>query len=141
MTKNTNIPYRTKSTEIKTNEQEPSLSDRLSTLVRHVGQSEEYRTLRSQKVTHPDAYQGAVSAILTSPENGFNNIDSALLRTSAVLGSYIEAQEELSALEDGPREHGRLPQADFDRTKELKRSYVIPFNHELKSLIDTIPNE
>ncbi len=122
-----------------TPEKENVLTNRLVTLVNHVARSEEYRTLRSQKVAHTDAFTGAVESIVDSPDNGFNNFDSALLTVTAGLGTCIEAQHELSTLEDTRAERS-LTEEESERIKELKRSYLIPFNHNLKALINEGPN-
>ena len=126
--------------EARLQEKEPSLVSRLTVLVNHVARSEEYRTLRSSKLPHTEAFSQAIDTILDSPDNGFNNLDTELLRTTASIGTFIEAQEELSFLEEKRSTHGRLSDDDYERTKELKLEYVIPFNHTLKSLINESPN-
>lgn len=143
MVLNTNTPRTTRNApELKAVEKEPSTLERLTTLVNYVARSKEYGTLRRSDVPHTEAFKGATDLMINDPDNGFNTLDESLLRVTASLGTFMEAQEELSAKEYDyfHNEHGRLPQADYNRTQELKHSYIIPFNHELKSLINESPN-
>ena len=138
MALHTNTP-RTPETRTNSSEKENALTNRLVSLVNHVGRSEEYRTLRSQKVTHTDAFSGAIEAIINSPENGFNDADSALLNVASGLGTYIEAGQELNNLKDARKER-ELSDEEAERIKELKLNYLIPFNHSLKAFINESPN-
>jgi hypothetical protein len=141
MTLQTNtVPSIRNTSEIKTGEQQPSLSQRLMKLVNHVGRSEEYGDLRSQKKPHTEAFRGAIDKITNSPDNGFNNFDTALLNVTANLGTFIEAETTLDAIKDRREENGHYADDDYARSKSLKLEHVIPFNHSLKSLINEGPN-
>ncbi len=137
MTFKTNTPFASEA--LRSNEREATLSHKVTTLVNHVATTDEYRFLRGQNVPHTEAFTKATEAIITSPDNGFSAADTALLDVTSRLGTFIEAEKELEALQS-ERAHGKLPQQDFDHMKLLKREHAIPFNHSLKNLINESPN-
>jgi len=127
--------------EIKTGEKEQTLSNRVISLVNHVARSPEYGELASKKVPHTEAFSSAIDSIVNSPDNGFNSFDNALLVVTSKLGTFIEAQQELDEIESERKSNGgHLTESSFQLSKKLKKEYVIPFNHELKALINEGPN-
>jgi hypothetical protein len=128
-------------TEIKTGEKQIPLSNRLIGLVNHVAQSHEYVKLRSDNVPHTEAYRGAVDALVDSPDNGFDNFHTALLKVTGGLGTFVEAEAELEQIaERRTSADAEEPKDDQKRSRELKLEYSIPFNHSLKTLINEGPN-
>jgi hypothetical protein len=126
--------------EIKTGEQQPSISNRLIGLVNNIGQSSEYVALRSQKFPHTEAFRGAINTIVDSPENGFSNFDTALLKVTSGLGTFIEAQGKLDEISERRSNGESRGREDYKLSQKLKREHAIPFNHNLKSLINEGPN-
>jgi hypothetical protein len=98
----------------------------------------EYRAARS-KNPHAIAYTEAINAIIDNPENKLDDFDTSLLRVIGGLGSYIEADKESKAL-DEKFSKSHISEYEYDRRKELKTEYLIPFNHNLKTLITFAPS-
>lgn len=117
-----------------------SYTDQLVKLVNNAIHSDEYATLRSNRIPPAEAMSQAMTAIAEDENNNLTNFESSLLSVTAGLGTFLEAQDELEVLSAERLRLGRLPDDEFNRTKELKNLYIIPFNHNLKSLINEAPN-
>lgn len=122
------------------NERDKGIQNRVVDLVNHVGRSSEYRIARSKGATHTEAFSNAIETIITDPNDAFNDYDHALFDTIAKLGKFVEAEKELENINDSRPFNGNLPSYSYERTKTLKREYIIPFNHSLKMLINEAPN-
>jgi hypothetical protein len=127
--------------EIKNGEKQIPLSNRLIGLVNHVAQSTEYVELRSDNVPHTEAYRRAVDALVDSPDNGFDNFHTALLKVTGGLGTFVEAQAEMNEIKERrDPDTGEHLRGDRKRSRELNLEYSIPFNHSLKTLVNEGPN-
>lgn len=97
--------------------------------------SEAYRTLRSRKTPHADAFRQAAEEAAADTENTLSIADRSLLKVTAGLGVFVEAQHELAAIK------ADTPQADRTVEHRLLDEYIIPFNHQLKDFINSHPND
>lgn len=85
------------------------------------------------------AFRLAADAAVEDKENGLNQADRALLRVTGQLGVMAEARQELGEIY---ADDGFYPNyQERQLAKHLKETYVIPFNHALKDIINTHPNE
>lgn len=117
---------------------------RLSGLAENIKQTLPYQELLQTSAPRGESFK--VAAQYAAENNTYalgtdnveiKNADVDALNTLAHLGGFIQAQQEIDALYSQEDLTGYLTPEEKERRKELKMNYLIPFNHSLKSYVNS----
>jgi len=112
------------------------------TVDRAVLESDEYFRLRA--LGQPDAAAFPEAArMLSESSNDIDPFDRSLIGIASHLGVFIDAEQELNSRRGFRNKQWRKQHRDFEsnevRIGELKEDHIIPFNRQIKELIDENP--
>lgn len=109
-------------------------------LAKQVRDSEAYVELKGRGTPHPAAFKSVSERMASDTKGELNDADRALLRVVGSLGEFTQAQHELSTIYETAK--GRyLDEDEKWVARNLKKEFIIPFNHHLKEFINTHPND
>lgn len=86
------------------------------------------------------AYMQAAEVASLDPEASYSDYERAYLKAVSTVGTFIESQQKLDHIQSVKKQNGWLPQHLQEQRQTLVESYAIPFNHDLKELINLNPN-
>ncbi len=141
------MTIQTEATEIPTtperdaNKTERSVDVRASDFVRSIARSPDYANDRRSGIPHTEAFVNAAELFINDEDNELSNADKLLFTLVKDVGSFVEADAELSKSRADTEDQGKRPTVNqIHYRRGLKKTHLIPFNHTVKSLIDEDSN-
>jgi hypothetical protein len=118
----------------------PGFRETTAGLWRNVQRSREYTAvMQSQRSTAQPSPVEVLNRYQKAHREELSDAEHATLSVLAKLGSFVDVSHELRD-ERHRSDHHRLSQYEFDNQRRLKDTYLIPFNHDLKNLINHHPS-
>jgi hypothetical protein len=113
------------------------------TALHSVLKSRTFAEKRSSGLPGVQAFSKAAASLAQSPED-IDDFDRSILLVTSQLGTYLDAQNELSTINEQRNDlrarDEPIDESLSERVKELKLTYLIPFNRSLKEMINDNPN-